>query len=137
MPNDLTLGPWKRWFAWYPVRIGDSMAWLRTIRRRAIYAPSMIAPLAHECAELPPVPWYYVSPTSAGAVKWLAATERYKQPVVIIADPAKIELIPRGATVILAEDAEGTILAKEVDRLASFSRVIRLGFQPPPVSLGV
>jgi hypothetical protein len=27
-------GPWKRWFAWYPVTIAGRMVWLRTIERK-------------------------------------------------------------------------------------------------------
>ena len=27
-------GPWRRWFAWYPVRIGEYKVWLQQIIRR-------------------------------------------------------------------------------------------------------
>jgi hypothetical protein len=29
-----TTGEWKPWFAWYPVRVGHSWRWLRTVPRR-------------------------------------------------------------------------------------------------------
>jgi hypothetical protein len=26
--------PWHRWFAWYPVRVGDAMIWLEYVERK-------------------------------------------------------------------------------------------------------
>jgi hypothetical protein len=26
---------WRRWFAWYPVRIGDDVVWFEMLKRRA------------------------------------------------------------------------------------------------------
>ncbi len=30
--------PWHRWFAWYPVRIGEDMAWLEYVERLTLNA---------------------------------------------------------------------------------------------------
>lgn len=27
---------WRRWFAWYPVRIGENLHWFETIERRKV-----------------------------------------------------------------------------------------------------
>ena len=29
--------PWRRWFAWRPTRIGNTIAWLNIIKRRRLY----------------------------------------------------------------------------------------------------
>lgn len=47
-------GPWERWFAWFPVRVGASpetygyLVWLETIERRWFYPPIWF---------IPPAPW--------------------------------------------------------------------------------
>lgn len=28
---------WHKWFAWYPVTIGDSIVWLQTVMRKGAY----------------------------------------------------------------------------------------------------
>lgn len=28
---------WSKWFAWYPVRIGDELVWLETVQRRIVW----------------------------------------------------------------------------------------------------
>ena len=29
-----SINRWKRWFAWYPVRVGDDIVWLEWIERK-------------------------------------------------------------------------------------------------------
>lgn len=31
-----TIGPWKKWFAWYPVKVHNERVWLKTVYRRCI-----------------------------------------------------------------------------------------------------
>ena len=28
--------PWKKWFAWYPVKVNDNYTWFKTVYRRCI-----------------------------------------------------------------------------------------------------
>jgi hypothetical protein len=32
----ITVGPWKQWFAWYPVKVHNKRLWLKTVYRRSI-----------------------------------------------------------------------------------------------------
>ena len=31
-----TVSPWKKWFAWYPVKVHNKRTWLKTVYRRKI-----------------------------------------------------------------------------------------------------
>jgi len=36
VPRKRTIGPWKKWFAWYPVNVNNNRVWLKTVYRRCI-----------------------------------------------------------------------------------------------------
>lgn len=31
-----TKSPWEKWFAWYPVKVGNSRVWLKVVYRRQL-----------------------------------------------------------------------------------------------------
>ena len=35
-PRKVTIGKWKKWFAWYPVNVHNKRTWLKTVYRRKI-----------------------------------------------------------------------------------------------------
>ena len=35
-PRKTIVHPWKKWFAWYPVKVHGQRAWLKTVYRRKI-----------------------------------------------------------------------------------------------------
>lgn len=36
VPRKHTIGPWEKWFAWYPVKVNGNYTWFKTIYRRCI-----------------------------------------------------------------------------------------------------
>ena len=35
-PRKIEVLPWKKWFAWYPVKVHNHRTWLKTVYRRKI-----------------------------------------------------------------------------------------------------
>jgi hypothetical protein len=36
IPRKHIVGPWKKWFSWYPVKVHNNRVWLKTVYRRKI-----------------------------------------------------------------------------------------------------
>lgn len=42
-PNSPEYFQWHRWFAWYPVQVGDTWVWLETVERvRVFIGPTLL-----------------------------------------------------------------------------------------------
>ena len=40
--------PWKKWFAWYPVKINGKRVWMKTVYRKYIWEKSSSFPFSEE-----------------------------------------------------------------------------------------
>lgn len=36
VPRKHTIGPWEKWFSWYPVKVNGNYTWFKTVYRRCL-----------------------------------------------------------------------------------------------------
>lgn len=110
---------WKRWFAWYPVRINGTWAWLCPVEWRDVPDPRKFHTLKAEYRWPPQPPAYVIGSDWRSVAHWLREHRYDELPwSAIMTKPERIEAIETPATIYLVPDAHSDpAILRAVDRL--------------------